>query len=77
MLLSAEYRWIPSRVIDMAVFVDSGKVAADRRDLDFENLKTAYGIGFRIHGPTFTPFRLDVARGDEGIRVHLTGGIAF
>ena len=77
MLLSAEYRWIPSRVVDMAFFVDSGKLAAERRDLDLENLKTAYGIGFRIHGPTFTPFRLDVARGDEGIRVHLTGGIAF
>ena len=77
MLLSAEYRWIPSRVLDMALFVDTGKVAAERRDLDFDNLKTAYGIGFRIHGPTFTPFRLDIARGDEGIRVHLTGGIAF
>ena len=77
MLLSAEYRWIPSRVLDMAFFVDTGKVAAERRDLDLENLKTAYGIGFRIHGPTFTPLRLDVARGDEGIRVHVTGGIAF
>jgi hypothetical protein len=77
MLLSAEYRWIPSRIIDMALFVDTGKVAAERRDLDFDNLKTAYGIGFRVHGPSFTPLRLDVARGDEGIRVHLTGGIAF
>ena len=77
MLLSAEYRWIPSRVIDMALFVDTGKVAPERRDLDFDNLKTAYGIGFRIHGPTFTPLRLDVAHGDEGFRVHLTGGIAF
>lgn len=77
MLMSAEYRWIPSRVIDMAIFVDSGKVAAERRDLDFDNLKTAYGIGFRVHGPTFTPFRLDVAHGDEGFRVHVTGGIAF
>jgi hypothetical protein len=77
MLLSAEYRWLPSRVIDMALFVDTGKVAAERRDLDFDNLKTAYGIGFRVHGPTFTPLRIDVARGDEGIRIHVTGGIAF
>ena len=67
MLLSAEYRWIPSRVIDMALFVDTGKVAPERRDLDFDNLKTAYGIGFRIHGPNFTPLRLDVAHGDEGV----------
>ena len=77
MLLSGEYRWLPSRVLDMALFVDTGKVAHERRDLDFDNLKTAYGIGMRIHGPTFTPLRLDVARGSEGIRVHLTGGLAF
>lgn len=77
MLLSAEYRWLPSRILDMALFVDAGKVAADRRDLDLDGLKTAYGIGMRIHGPTFTPLRLDVAHGKEGLRIHLTGGRAF
>ena len=77
LLISGEYRWLPSRVIDMALFVDAGKVAAERRDLDFDGLKTAYGIGLRIHGPTFTPLRLDVARGKEGVRVHITGGVAF
>jgi hypothetical protein len=77
LLLSGEYRWIPSRVVDMALFVDSGKVARERRDLDFDDLKTAYGIGLRIHGGKTTPLRFDVAHGDEGIRFHLTGGIAF
>ena len=77
MLLSGEYRWTPSRVLDMALFVDTGKVAHERRDLDFNHLKTAYGIGFRIHGPALTPLRLDIARGSEGIRFHLTGGIPF
>lgn len=77
LLVTGEYRWLPSRVLDMALFIDAGKVASDRRDLDFDGLKTAYGIGLRIHGPTFTPLRLDIARGDEGIRVHLTGGVAF
>jgi hypothetical protein len=77
MLLSGEYRWLPSRVLDMALFVDSGKVVAERSDIDFNDLKTAYGIGFRIHGPTFTPFRFDVAHGSEGFRIHLTGGIGF
>jgi outer membrane translocation and assembly module TamA len=61
----------------MALFVDVGKVARERRDLDFDELKTAYGIGMRFHGPTFTPLRLDVARGNEGVRVHITGGLAF
>jgi hypothetical protein len=77
LLLSAEYRWLPSRVVDMAIFVDAGKVAAERRDLDLNGLKTTYGIGIRFHGPTFTPLRLDLARGDEGIRAHITGGLSF
>ena len=77
LLVSGEYRWVPSRVLDMAIFVDAGKVAAERRDLDFDHLKTAYGIGARIHGPTVTPLRIDVARGSEGIRLHITGGLTF
>ena len=77
LLLTGEYRWTPSRVLDMAIFVDTGKVVSDRADLDLEGLKTGYGIGFRIHGPTFTPLRLDIARTKEGPRIHLTGGVAF
>jgi hypothetical protein len=77
LLLGAEYRWLPSRIIDMAIFVDAGKVAAERRDLDLDGLKTAYGIGIRFHGATFTPLRFDLARGDEGIRAHITGGVTF
>lgn len=77
LLLGAEYRWIPSRILDMALFVDSGKVTSERRDLDLNGLKTGYGIGIRFHGPTMTPLRIDVARGDEGFRVHFTGGVGF
>jgi hypothetical protein len=77
LLVGAEYRWLPSRIIDMAIFVDAGKVAAERRDLDFNGLKTTYGIGLRFHGPTFTPLRIDIGRGDEGIRAHITGGTSF
>jgi hypothetical protein len=77
MLVTGEYRWTPSRVIDMALFVDAGKVTNQRRDLNFNDLKTAYGIGIRIHGPTFTPLRLDLANSSEGLRIHITGGAAF
>jgi hypothetical protein len=77
LLLSAEYRWIPSRILDMALFFDAGKVAADRSDLDLDDLKTGYGIGVRFHGPTFTPLRIDLARGREGFRLHFTGGVPF
>jgi len=77
LLLSGEYRWLPSRVLDMALFVDAGKVAAERGDLDLDGLKTAYGIGLRFHGPNVTPLRVDVAKGDEGFRIHITGGMPF
>jgi hypothetical protein len=77
LVFNAEYRWLPSRILDMAIFVDSGKVVAERRDLDFDNLKTTYGIGGRFHGPTFMPLRIDVARGKEGIRAHITGSMTF
>ena len=77
LLFSGEYRWLPSRVLDMALFVDAGKVAAERRDLDFDGLKTAYGIGARFHGPTMVPLRIDVGRSREGIQIHITGGLAF
>ena len=76
-LLTGEYRWIPSQIIDMALFVDAGKVTRVRSDLDFKGLKTAYGVGLRFHGPHFTAVRLDVARGKEGVRIHFTGGIGF
>jgi hypothetical protein len=72
---TAEYRWLPSRIVDMALFVDAGKVTAERRDLDLADLKTAYGIGIRFHGPTFTPVRLDLAHGKEGFRIHITGSM--
>ena len=77
MLLTGEYRWIPSQIIDMAIFVDAGKVTRVRSDLDFKGLKTAYGVGLRFHGPHFTAIRLDVARSKEGVRIHFTGGIGF
>jgi outer membrane protein assembly factor BamA len=77
MVLSAEYRWTPSRIIDMAFFVDTGKVASDRSDLDFDNLKTGYGVGWRFHGPLTTLWRVDLGHGDEGFRLHLTTGVSF
>jgi hypothetical protein len=77
LLFSGEYRWTPAQLIDMALFADAGKVAARRRDLDLDNLKTNYGIGIRFHGPTFTALRLDLARGREGWVINLGGGTAF
>jgi hypothetical protein len=78
LLLSGEWRWIPSRLfLDMAFFYDAGKVASRREDLNFTGLKQDVGVGVRIHGPAATPLRIDVARGSEGINIVFSGAAAF
>ena len=77
MLLSGEYRWRPSRYVDMALFLDAGQVARDRRDFDLSRFDTAWGIGARFHGPNFNALRLEVARGREGIRLIFSGSQPF
>ena len=70
LLLSGEWRWFPNRLgLDMALFVDAGKVAPTRAGLTLDKLKTDYGIGIRFHSTTATVLRLDLARGQEGWRV--------
>ncbi len=67
LLTTVEFRWIPNRTgLDMAVFYDAGKVARRRSDLDFNGLKSNWGIGARFHGPTMTVLRVEAARGDAG-----------
>jgi hypothetical protein len=76
-LLTGEYRWRPSRYIDMALFLDAGQVAADRRDFDFSVFETSWGLGARFHGPHFNALRVEVARGREGTRLVFAGSQAF
>jgi len=78
LLMSGEWRWIPSRLaLDMAFFYDAGKVASRREDLDFNNLKTDAGVGVRIHGPAATPLRIDMAYGSEGLNLVFSGAAPF
>jgi Omp85 superfamily domain len=68
-LWTVEYRWLPSKFLDMVLFYEAGKVTADQSDLDFSNLVNSYGIGARLHGPASTPIRLEYARSKEGSRI--------
>ena len=77
LLLTGEYRWCPSKFLDMVVFYEVGKVAAEKSDLDLEDLHDSYGIGARFHGPAFTAFRIELARSNESTRLILSGGAAF
>jgi hypothetical protein len=76
-LLTAEYRWRPSRYLDMALFLDAGQVARERRDFDLSRFDTAWGIGARFHGPSFNALRVEMARGREGIRLVFAGSQPF
>ena len=78
MLLTGEYRWMAGRFIDMALFLDAGKVAPRHADLDFRDLKTSYGIGVRFHTPNATALRIEIARKrDEGVGLVFAFGPVF
>jgi Omp85 superfamily domain len=75
-LFTAEYRWYVQEFVDMAVFYDAGKVTSRRSDLDFDGLKSDIGVGIRFHTPNATALRLEVARGNEGLRLIFGFGAA-
>ena len=77
LLLSGEYRWTAGQFIDMAIFLDAGKVAARRADLDLADLKTSYGLGVRFHTPAATVMRVEVARTVEGTSLVWAFGPSF
>jgi hypothetical protein len=76
-LLTGEYRWRPSRYLDMALFFDAGQVAADRRNFDLNEFDTAWGLGARFHGPNFNAVRIELARGREGMRLIVAASQPF
>lgn len=76
-LLTGEYRWRPSRYLDMALFVDSGQVAGDVRQFRFRDFESNWGIGARFHGPVFTALRVEYARGREGRNLVFAGSQIF
>ena len=76
-LFTGEYRWRPSRYLDMALFLDAGQVAATRAEFDVSQFDSAWGVGARFHGPYFTALRIEAARGREGLRLIFTGSQVF
>ncbi|HVQ16162.1 MAG TPA: BamA/TamA family outer membrane protein [Vicinamibacterales bacterium] len=78
LLMNAELRWTPARFLDMAIFYDTGKVASRREDLDFEDLKSSYGIGMRFIGTRGYAFRIEAARSQENnLRLIVGAGGGF
>jgi outer membrane protein assembly factor BamA len=66
-----EYRWEAFGAMDMALFTDWGKVGRRFEDLDFSDMKRAYGIGFRFKTASAVFFRIDLAAGGgDGFKYH-------
>ncbi len=68
LVLSAEHRWHAFSGLDMAIFVDAGKVASRKADLDFTGLEISSGFGFRFKLNEAYFMRIDFAGGREGLR---------
>lgn len=77
LLLRSELRWTAAPVLDMAVFFGEGKVASRVEDLDLHHLHNDVGVGARIHGPSFTALRLEVAHSVEGWHFTAAHSISF
>ena len=77
-LMQAEYHWEIWSGFDAALFYDAGKVANRRADLDFENLESDYGIGFRFNTNNGVILRVDAAFGSrDGKHLYIVFGGVF
>ena len=77
-LAQGEYRWEIWSGFDAALFYDAGKVANTRDDLDFEDLESDYGIGFRFNTNNGVILRVDAAFGSrDGKHLYIVFGGVF
>jgi len=78
LLLQAEYRFEIWSALEGALFVDAGKVADRRADLDLHDLERDYGFGFRFNTDNGIIARIDAAFGSrDGRHLHVVFGGIF
>jgi hypothetical protein len=78
LLLQGEYRFEIWSGLDAALFYDAGKVALRRGDLDFKDLESNYGFGFRFNTDHGTILRIDTALGSrDGAHLWVVFGGTF
>jgi outer membrane protein assembly factor BamA len=69
LVVNGEYRWEVFSGLDMALFADGGKVFPRRSQLNFHDLETSAGFGFRFNARGNVFFRIDVGFSREGAQV--------
>ena len=68
-VVNAEYRWETFSGLDMALFVDAGKVFPRRSQWNFTDLEGSVGFGLRFNARNNVFLRLDVGFSHEGFQV--------
>jgi hypothetical protein len=77
-LAQEEYRFEIWSGLDGALFYDAGKVADRRADLNFKDLETDYGFGFRFNTNEGIVFRVDAGFGSrDGKHLYIVFGGMF
>jgi hypothetical protein len=77
-LAQGEYRHEIWSGLDGALFYDAGKVADTRSDLNFKDLETDYGFGFRFNTDNAIIFRVDAGFGSrDGKHLYIVFGGVF
>ena len=76
-LLNLEYRWEVWNYMDFVLFGDAGKVFRDTSQFNLSHLQASYGAGVRVFFPNGGALRVDLARSNEGIKLHISGGPNF
>lgn len=69
-MVNGEYRWFCSPTLDMAVFVDAGKVFQRWEQWNFHDLESNVGFSFRFKGRNAAPaLAVDTAFSHEGFQI--------
>ncbi|HEY1339997.1 MAG TPA: BamA/TamA family outer membrane protein [Bryobacteraceae bacterium] len=68
-ILNGEYRWEVFSGLDMALFVDAGRVFHDWHQINLRELETDYGFGFRFNIRNDVFLRVDTGFSREGFQI--------
>jgi outer membrane translocation and assembly module TamA len=77
MLYQAEYRWEPSDLWALALFVDTGTVSEADSRLSFSNLEWDYGAGIRFKNWRSVLIRMEIAWSRETTRYYFRTSASF
>jgi hypothetical protein len=74
---SAEYRFAAADAVELAAFYDLGRAWGGDATLATPGFVGSYGLGLRLKGDERVLLRADLAKGSEGLRLHLGFGYSF